>query len=232
MPARAPQRALRLLLAAVVAAALAGLFAGCGDVSWEPEATPVTGDGNLTTEDRTAGDFTRISVGAPMTVTVRQGPGTEVTLEAQQNLLPLIKTEVLDGQLVVNIAPPGVVTKEPIKLTITAPAIQSLAVSGGAKGFLESMAQTLNLDAAGGASITVIGQARDLTLATSAGSHAELGELVAQDAKVTMSDGSAATVNATSSVTGTASGGSTLVLTQKPATVSVNTTGGATIQGG
>ena len=36
-----------------------------------------------------------------------------------------------------------------------------------------------------------------------------------------MSDGSAATVNATSSVTGTAYGGSTLVLTQKPATVSV-----------
>ena len=231
MPARAPRRVVRLLLAIAATAAVAAVAAGCGDVSWEPEATPVTGTGALTTDDRTAGEFTRVSVGAPMKVVVRAGPETKVTLEAQQDLLPLITTQVVDGQLVVNVPRPGIVSNEPITLTIVAPAIASLALSGGAIGYLESMGDALSLDAAGGSSITAIGKAKELALATSAGSKVELAELAVENAKVTMSDGSTATLNVSSSVTGVASGGSTLILTQPPAVVSVETSGGATIQG-
>jgi hypothetical protein len=232
MSARAPRRAARLLIAAVAAAALAGLLAGCGDVSWEPEATPVPGSGNLVTEDRTTTDFTRVSVGAGIKVVAKAGAEPKVSLEAQENLLPLITTNVIDGQLVVNVAPPGITTSEPITLTVTAPVIESLALSGGSTGFLESVTDTLNLDAAGGSKLTVIGTVKGLTLATSAGSHAELGELVAENAQVTMSDGSSATMMVTSGVSGTASGGSTLVLVKPPASMTVSVSGGASVQGG
>jgi hypothetical protein len=232
MFARAPFRAIRLLLAIATAAVLTGLLSACGDVSWAPEPTPVPGQGSLVTEDRTKGDFTRISVGAALKVIAKQAAETKVTLEAQENLLPLIKTEVVDGQLVVNVPPPGITTSQPITLTISAPRIESLALSAASTGYLETAADALKLDAAGGSTLTAIGSAKDLTLQTSAGSHAELGDLKARDAKVTLTDSSSAKVNATASVSGTASGGSTLVLTQVPPSMGVTTSGGATIQGG
>jgi len=232
MPARAPRRAARLLLAAAVAVALSGVLAACGDVSWEPQPSPVPGAGNLTTEDRTAGDFTRVSVGAKVKVVAREAPELKVTVEAQQNLLPLIKTEVLDGQLVVNIPPPGVSTSQPITVTIDAPMIESFTIGSGATGYVEVVGDRLNLDASGGATLTAIGDIGDARLTTSASSHAEMAELKVARATVALSDGSSATMNVVSSVTGTASGGSTLTLVQKPASVAVETSGGATVQGG
>lgn len=232
MSTRAPHRAARLLLASLAAVALTGLLAACGDVSWAPEATPVPGTGNLVTEDRTTGDFTRISVGAGIKLVAKAGAEKSVMLEAQENLLPLITTDVVDGQLVVNVAPPGITTTEPVTLTVAAPDIESLALSGGSTGFLESVTDTLNLDAAGGSTLTAIGTLKELTLATSAGSHADLEELVADTATVTMSDGSSAKLSVTSSVSGTASGGSTLVLVKPPASMTVAVSGGASVQGG
>jgi len=231
MPARAPHRAARLLLTTAFASiALAGALAACGDVSWAPPATPVTGAGDAQIEDRTTGAFTRVSVGSGIKVVVGNAEETKVTLEAQSNVLPLITTTIVDGQLVVNTSAPGFTTSQAVTITIKAPVIDSLAISGGSTGFFESTSDTLNLDVSGGATLTGIGTAKDVTLTTSAGSKADLAQLQATNAKVSMSDGSSATMTVSGSVTGTASGGSTLALTQAPSSNGVQTSGGASVQ--
>jgi hypothetical protein len=67
---------------------------------------------------------------------------------------------------------------------------------------------------------------------TSSGSHAKLGQLTAQYAEITVTDGSTAELAVVTKVSGTADGGSTVVLTSKPAQTSIETTSGASVQGG
>ena len=56
----------------------------------------------------------------------------QVKVAAQPNLLPLIKTEVVDGQLIVTLdAEDGVTTTKPMSLTIEIPVLESVAALRG-----------------------------------------------------------------------------------------------------
>lgn len=231
MPARAPRRVARPVLTLVALVVLGMSLAACGDISWQPPATPVAGTGELANETRTAGAFDRISVSAPVRVTIGEATEAEVLVEAQPNVLPLISTEIVDGQLVVSTVAPGFTTGEddyPL-ITILGPGIRSLALSGGSIGMLESSATELRLDVSGQSTLTGIGLVPTLTLSTAQGSHVDLTELPVQDATVKMTDGSAATMSISNSVEGVANGGSTLTLTQQPASQTVEVSGGASV---
>jgi hypothetical protein len=234
MPARAPRRATRRLAPAVlVALVLAAMLAGCGIIPGTASASaPLAGTGDVQVETRQLAPFTRVSVGAGLKVIIGAAAEQAVSLSAQGNLLPAIRTDVVDGQLVVTIPSPGVTTTQPMSLTLGMPVLESLALSAGSVGYVEFTGGNLNLDVSGGAELTAIGDTPDLRLVASSGSNAKLGELKAQNAEVTIREGSTAEVNVVAKVSGTAEGGSTLILTTKPATVDVVASSGATVQGG
>ena len=234
MPSRAPRRA-SIVLVAVAASTgvLAVTVAACGVLPpLSSQAGAVQGEGDAATADRTTTAFTRISVGAGMHVTVRTGAETSVTLTAQENLLPLITTDVQGDQLVVEIPAPGISSTEPISLTVHVPELASITLSSGANGTVEVVAGALAVDVSAGATITAIGELDSLKLTASSGASAQLGEIRAGSAAVNLTGGSSAELHVTGAVTGTADGGSTLVLTEKPASVDVTTSGGASVQGG
>jgi hypothetical protein len=234
MPSRAtPGAAYRPLLAALVALAAAVILVGCSALP--PLAsltTPVKGEGTAQSETRSLAAFDRVSVGAGMKVVIGAGAESSVTVSAPANLLPLIKTVVVDGQLVVTTPPPGVSSTEPITLTLAVPALTSVALSGGATGFLEHTGGPLNVDVSGGSSLKAIGTTPNVTVTASSGAKASLGELKAANGKVTANDGASAELNVTGTLTGIAEGGATVMLTTKPATLNVETKSGGTVQGG
>jgi hypothetical protein len=234
MPARASRRAApSIILAFAAALGLALVLAGCGIIPpMASNPAAVVGSGDVQTETRELAAFTRISVGAGLKVIIGAATDQSVSVAAQAQVLPAIRTEVVDGQLIVTIPAPGVSTTQPMSLTVKLPALESIALSAGAVGFVEHTGHKLNVDVSGGAELTAIGNTPDLTLAASSGSHAKLGELTAQNAAVIVKDGSSAEVAVTAKVSGTVDGGSTLVLTSKPAEVAVTTSSGGTIQGG
>jgi hypothetical protein len=234
MPARARGRAAsRRVLAAVAALLLVPALAGCGATPTGPEASGgIEGTGEVFTEVRELDPFTRVSVGAGMKVIIGEAAEQQVTVAAQQNLLPAIETVVVDGQLIVTIAAPGVSTTQPMSLTLRMTQVESVALSAGSVGFVEHTGDGIYLDVSGGSEMTAIGDTAELRLTASSGSHAKLGELVAQYAQVDVNDGSSAELTVVTSITGKADGGSTIILTSKPATVDVETLSGATVQGG
>ena len=234
MSSRAPRRAAaRRLLAAALAIGLAPVLAGCGLLpSSEPAGGTIVGSGEVQPEVREFAPITRISVGAGLKVIVGAAAEQSVTVSAQGNLLPAIKTVVTDGQLIVTIPAPGVTATEPMSLTVKLPALESVALSAGSVGFVEHTGGTLNIDVSGGAEITAIGTTPDLRLVTSSGSHAKLGQLFAQSAEISVTDGSTAEITVVTKVSGTADGGSTVVLTSKPAQNTITTSSGASVQGG
>jgi Putative auto-transporter adhesin, head GIN domain len=231
MPARAPRRAARSIAVLAIAMLLAAPLAGCGDISWAPPATPITGEGTMASEDRTAEPFDRVSVSAPVKVAIGEAQQTEVKVDAQENVLPLLSTEVVDGQLVVSMVAPGFTTSDdnyPL-VTVRAPGITSLAIAGGSIGILESTTGELRIDVSGQSVLTAIGQVPTVSLSMTQGAHAELAELLVKDATIKMTDGSAATMTISGSVTGVANGGSTLTLTQQPASQTVEVSGGGSV---
>ncbi|MCJ7710599.1 MAG: DUF2807 domain-containing protein, partial [Chloroflexi bacterium] len=175
MPSRAPRRASILLaLAAVSTMMLAVTVAACGLAPTSSQEGTVQGEGEVTSEDRTTTAFSHVSVGAGMHVIVRSGAETSVTLAAQENLLPLITTDVQGDQLVVEVAAPGISSTEPITLTVHLPELASIALSAGASGTVEVVGRALTVDVSAGAVIKAIGEVDALKLTASSGATAAL----------------------------------------------------------
>lgn len=233
MPARASRRAVSLSRVLVAAAALAlpVVVTACGATPGA-SADTLVGTGAVATELRDLAPFTRVSVGAGMKVVIGEADEQQVAVAAQPNLLPVIETEVADGQLIVTLDAPFVTATEPMTLTLRMTGVESVALSGGAVGYVEHTGGPLNLDVSGGAQLTAIGDTTELRLTASSGSHAKLGELTADRADIDVNDGSSVELHAVTSVSGTADGGATVTLTTKPARVDVETQSGASVQGG
>ncbi|MEW6224570.1 MAG: DUF2807 domain-containing protein [Chloroflexota bacterium] len=229
MRPRAPRRAALVVVVPLLAAALAA----CAVAPRSAPPGPIQGAGAVTTEDRTTDAFEHVSVGAGIRVEVTEGAAVSVTLAAQPNLLPLISTEVSDGQLVVNVASPGFSTSEPVTLTVVAPALLSITLSGGATGTLATTSTgMLTLDVSGGAVLEATGTAEALALTASGGAQARLGGLEAQAATVTASGGAQAELNVVSELSGDVSAGATVRLTRQPGSMDVTTGSGGMVIGG
>ena len=232
MRCRAPRRT-RTCLFLLVLAASAAVAGGCTGLP--PVATPsgvIVGQGDVTPEDRTTSDFHHLSVGGGLRVVLATGSPLKVTLEAQSNLLPLITTNVVNGQLVVNVKSPGFSSSKPITLSVVAPGLQSVSLSGGAGGTLDATADQLAIDLSGGATLDATGRARTLAVTVSSGAQGRFGGLLADTATVAASGGAQAELNAVGSLTGSASEGAVVRLTRKPASLDVKTSGGALVLGG
>ena len=100
------------------------LFASCG---WRN----VRGNGNVTTSTRSHRGFTAVKTAGSFDVYVTQGSQFEVKVEAEENLLNYILTEV-DGDVLeikvkqgVNLRP-----RKDMKIYITAPAFRGLSIAG------------------------------------------------------------------------------------------------------
>lgn len=235
MRSRATRRAPSPTLAvAVNVAAIAAVLAlvGCSLPPLQAKATPVSGTGDSTTQDRTTANFTAVSVGSGINVVIANGPATAVTVTAQSNLLPLIRTVVANDQLVITIDAPGISSQKTVTLNVTSPRIDSVSLGEGATGTMEVAGDALSISLSGGATVKAIGTVTQLSLAAASGGQAQLEELSVTNATVTMSGGSQATLNVTGALGGTAADGSTIHLKVKPGTQNVKTTGGAVVTGG
>jgi hypothetical protein len=91
----------------------------------------VTGDGNLTSQNRNVGNFSGVEVTGSMEVIVSQGPTATVRVDADENLHSYIVTE-LDGN-VLEVRPRKGYNLKPragIKIYVTAPQYGSLEITG------------------------------------------------------------------------------------------------------
>ncbi len=227
---RAPSRASSFVPYVALAALL--VVAGCSPSSGNAAATPVAGAGDPTTENRTAGAFTSVSATDGINLVVSSGPTHSVKVSAQPNILPLVKTEVQNGQLTATIVAPGLSSTRPITVSVTVPLLASLSLDGGATGTMQLEAALLSITLNGGATLQAIGTVSHLALTAQGGAVAKLGDMATDSATVTMGGGAQATLNVKTAITGSADGGATITLATSPGSMTVKTSGGATVTGG
>src|SRR5260370_24564664 len=91
------------------------------------------GSGTIKEETRQVGDFSGVSVGSGIRATISIGPKTSVVLTGDDNLLSMIKLEVVDGKLTTRVDyNEGIHPSQPIRLTVVTPHLTSAEASGGA----------------------------------------------------------------------------------------------------
>lgn len=191
----------------LLAAAL--LVAGCALVR-------IQGSGNMTTETRAVSDFENVSVCCGMQLLLTQGEPEQLTIEAEDNIIPEIETIVSDKTLTVRfrqqLGSLSYILSKPVTIRLQMPTIHGIALSGGSKLETAQIAgEQATLEFSGGSSGEIDELlVSDVTINTSGGDTVNVGAITAEMLNVTMSGGSKITIGA-GSVTEqyvTASGGS------------------------
>jgi hypothetical protein len=209
-----PDRRIRTPVS-IILLVIVGALAGC-----------VQGQGPVTSETREVGAFSRIEASAGIRVVVRIGPSEAVEVTAQENLLPVIATDVRGDTLSIE-ASEDFTTLEPVTVTVVVPALDGITLSGGSQAVLNGLdAESLELRVRGGAQVTAAGSVGSVALHADGGATASLEALSVRVATVSMDGGATATLTVSDDVTGTAAGGSRLTVLGD-AVLSVEVSGGS-----
>lgn len=191
----------------------------------------VQGSGNVQTEKRNVADFKAIDVGGVFEVEVVAQKEFSVEVEADDNLLQFIKTEVNGDTLVIK-ADKRFSTKSPIRVKISAPNIENLEVSGASKLSLANLKNDfLKVDASGASKIKVDGETKNLDIELSGESRFDAENLKSENATVDASGASNASVNVSGDLKADLSGASNVTYSGNPKNLDKKTSGASSVRG-
>lgn len=199
-------------------------------------AQQVKGNGNLQTQTRKVSDFNGIKVSGGFAVEIKQGSNESLQIEAEENLMDNIRTEVKNN--VLHIYSEGNInSKKGMKAYVTVKDLNKVDISGGVKvtGKSTFKASTFDLDMSGGShvslaidakkidadmsgasKVTLTGRADELKLEMSGASSVNTSELVAKRVTVDASGASSVKVHATENLVVNASGASHVAYAGSP----------------
>lgn len=205
-------------------AALTSLVTGCN-------TNVLVGSGRVTTETRAVSDFNAVALSGIGDLTITQGETEALTVEAEDNLVPYLKTEVRDRTLTISIDQRNGLTMltptKPVRFNLSVKNLASVDLSGAGRivaGELKSDQLRIGISGAGSvaldrvqaASVTstlsgagglkLSGQVTNQTVNLSGLGGYEAPDLSSQAARVTISGAGSATVWARDSLDVTISG--------------------------
>jgi hypothetical protein len=214
-----------------IALALALFLTSCGfDINFNDFGSGKKGNGVVVEENREiTSDFTVVSASEGIDVYITQDTDFSISVEADENVLDLIGTDIKNGKLRIHaIENIGRATK---KVFVTLPEISSLESSSGAhltaqnrintdeitvessSGSIlnaEITANELDIDASSGANIELSGKANKVYIDGSSGANIRARDLVAETCRADASSGANISVNVSEALTADASSGANI----------------------
>jgi hypothetical protein len=191
----------------------------------------VKGSGNVVNEKRNVADFDSIEVGGVFDVEVVAQKEFSVEIEADDNLLQHIRTEVKGGTLEIS-TDKSIKSSNAIRVRISAPDIERLQVSGASKLSLSNVKNdSLKIDASGASKLNVQGETRELEIELSGASKIEAEGLKAENVNVDGSGASSASVNVSGDLKADMSGASKVTYSGNPRNLEKSTSGASSVRG-
>lgn len=165
-------------------ALLAGLIGGCS-------FNVITGSGHIVSEDRQVSGFTAVTLAASGDLTLTQGEAEALTIEADDNLLPYLKSDVQGSTLTIRfdredfdqIYRPS----QPIQYHLTVKDLSALTISGSVNVTSADLtADQLEVTVSGSGDLKIDHlQANSLTYVLSGSGNADLaGQVASQDINI------------------------------------------------
>jgi hypothetical protein len=188
-----------------------------------------TGSGKIVSEKRMVGQFTDLSASNGFEVEVKIGPVHEVTVEADDNLIKYIRTEVSGNTLKIRTEGLHSLSNAHLKVYITTPELKSITASAAANVKVLDLvkgAGTLNFDASdaaqieaevdapgvnagasSGGTLRLSGKTKNYKAEASSGGTINTKDLLAENTNISVSSGASAEVYASISLEAEASSG-------------------------
>ncbi|WP_047244993.1 head GIN domain-containing protein [Maribacter thermophilus] len=219
------------LIRITIALFLALFLSSCGfDINFGDFGSGKTGNGTVVEETReVTDDFTTIHASEGLDVYVTQDDNFSITVEADENIIDLIGTDIENGKLKIHaVENIGRATK---KVFVSLPDVKSLKSSSGAhlttqnmvKGDdinidsssgsilnLEVTADQIDIDASSGANIEIAGKAREVYVDGSSGANINAKNLLSKECRAEGSSGANINVNVSDLLTADASSGANI----------------------
>ena len=190
----------------------------------------VRGSGKTAVETRDVTGFTGVDVGGVFQVEITAQKDFSVQIEGDDNLVPLVKTEVRGGILRIETGQ-RVSPSNALRVRISAPNIDNIEASGVANVDLSGVKNgNLHVDTSGASKINIAGETSDLTAEVSGASFINAEELTAQNAIVGASGASRVSVFALNRLEGDASGASRIIYSGNPKSVDKRSSGAGSVR--
>jgi len=176
----------------------------------------VQGSGVRKTEKRDLEPFTAIETSGAFEVEVTCQKPTSFEIEGDDNLLPLIQTEVRHGVLHVSSSKPYS-SRTGISLRIATPDLERIRISGAGKIRLtEVKSDKFEIHSSGAAMITASGQTKSLDINSSGAGTIDTHNLRAETAEVSVSGAAAVDVYASDQLDASVSGAGRVTYSGNP----------------
>ncbi|PHS53861.1 MAG: DUF2807 domain-containing protein [Lutibacter sp.] len=214
--------------------------------------TGIRGNRNVVSEDRSIHeDFNAIKVQQGINLYLTQGNSTEITVEADENIIDLLLTEVRNNELKVYFKK-NIYKAKARNVYLTTHQISSIRTSSGAHVKSENTLQvnSLVLDSSSGSSIKIyvnadeiesstssgadidiFGKTKFISAKASSGSSIDADELESVDAYAKASSGANIDINVSGKLTAKASSGGDIDYEGNPSNVDKNTSSGGSVSG-
>ena len=169
------------LTPSVVLIAALGLLAGC-DVFLGPS---LVGSGILISEQREIEPFTKVAVSGAIEAEITRGDTPFVEISGDDNLVPIVITEVRGQTLVVRTANGRIKPQQDLQVRIETPEFSGADVSGACEVDIQGFdSDTVTLDVSGASDVSIAGACRKLIADLSGACDLDAAELTAMDVRL------------------------------------------------
>jgi hypothetical protein len=210
----------------------------------------IHGDGKVIRETRVVPTFDAIDLSGAWDVTLKQGANQELTIETDDNIMPLVRTEVVNGVLRIDIKKPvGHTTKMALYITVkdlknidasgavdihteTRLALPELSIdaSGASDVNMEVAVQKLSLDCSGASKIKLKGTATDVRMDLSGASDIFAYELLAENYGIEISGAGNCQISVSKKLHAEVSGAGTIRYKGSPTDIDQEVSGAGSIK--
>ncbi|HEY0547199.1 MAG TPA: head GIN domain-containing protein [Pyrinomonadaceae bacterium] len=202
---------------------LAVMLTGCSYV--KSFGDRVVGSGVIKNEKRSVNAFTSIDASGAFDVEVVCQKEQSLELEGDDNLLPLVKTEVRGSTLYIKPDKEFSVRKA-IRVKIAVPNLESISSSGASSFRVADVKnEKLKIDTSGASSLNLAGETKSLSLDMSGASKVESEGLRAERVTISLSGAGKASVYASEELNAEVSGAGSVSYAGDPKTVNKHVSG-------
>ena len=158
-----------------------------GQVTSTIDNTVIEGNDIIKKETRNLDNFANVDFFGAYEIIINHGQKQQVTVTADENILPLITTKVSSEKLTVSLKR-SVSTKKLIKIMITVPNISNINVSGASIANISGVNNSeMNIEISGTAQLTVDGKSKNVKLGISGSGSINSHNLKSQNVAILIS---------------------------------------------
>lgn len=210
----------------------------------------IRGNGNVIKEERSVNNFESISVSTGIELLINQDSFEKVIVEADENIMKILRTEVKGGKLKIFMEE-GVLHAKKMKVYVTLKTLKSLECTSGSETKSDGKVNAENLtihassgsgvnmqiscnqlkvESSSGSNLWVSGTAQSVNADSSSGSSINASELVAEMGEASSSSGASLKINVTKAIKAHCSSGAQINVSGNPTSRVTDSSSGGSVR--